>query len=169
MAWSRTGVSEIDSSLVTGETRPLAASVGTDVYAGTLNLSGTLRIRVRAAEEGTLLSEVQALLDKATENRSAYVQLADRAARLYAPVVHVTALVTFLGWLAFGIGWHDALIIAITVLIITCPCALGLAIPAVQVVASGALFRSRQFCSIPAMRWSGLRRWIRSSSTRPAR
>ena len=137
------GRSEIDSSLVTGETRPLAAGIGADVYAGTLNLSGTLRIRVRAAEEGTLLSEVQALLDKATENRSAYVQLADRAARLYAPVVHVTALVTFLGWLAFGIGWHDALIIAITVLIITCPCALGLAIPAVQVVASGALFRSR--------------------------
>ncbi|KAF0228011.1 MAG: Cu2+-exporting [Beijerinckiaceae bacterium] len=137
------GRSEIDASLVTGETRALAASAGTDVYAGTLNLSGTLRVRVRAAEEGTLLSEVQALLDKATENRSRYVQLADRAARLYAPVVHVTALVTFLGWLAFGIGWHDALIIAITVLIITCPCALGLAIPAVQVVASGALFRNR--------------------------
>ena len=98
----------------------LAAMPGADVYAGTLNLTGTLRIKVRAAEEGTLLAEVQALLDKATENRSAYVQLADRAARLYAPVVHATALLTFLGWLAFGIGWHDALIIAITVLIITC-------------------------------------------------
>ena len=137
------GRSEIDSSLVTGETRPLAAAPGADVYAGTLNLTGTLRIKVRAAEEGTLLAEVQALLDKATENRSAYVQLADRAARLYAPVVHATALLTFLGWVAYGIGWHDALIIAITVLIITCPCALGLAIPAVQVVASGALFRNR--------------------------
>ncbi len=137
------GASEIDASLVTGETRPLAAQAGTDVYAGTLNLAGTLRIRVRAAEEGTLLSEVQALLDRASENRSAYVQLADRAARLYAPVVHVTALATFAGWLAYGIGWHDSLIIAITVLIITCPCALGLAIPAVQVVASGALFRNR--------------------------
>lgn len=137
------GRSEIDSSLVTGETRPQAAAPGADVYAGTLNLTSTLRIKVRAAEEGTLLAEVQALLDKATENRSAYVQLADRAARLYAPVVHATALLTFLGWLAYGIGWHDALIIAITVLIITCPCALGLAIPAVQVVASGALFRNR--------------------------
>lgn len=137
------GRSEIDSSLVTGETRPAAVATGANVYAGTLNLTGTIRVRVSAAEEGTLLAEVQALLDKATENRSAYVQLADRAARLYAPVVHVTALVTFLGWLAYGIGWHDALIIAITVLIITCPCALGLAIPAVQVVASGALFRNR--------------------------
>lgn len=137
------GRSEIDSSLVTGETLPRAVASGADVYAGTLNLTGTLRIRVRAAEEGTLLSEVQALLDRASENRSRYVQLADRAARLYAPVVHVTALLTFLGWLAYGISWHQALIIAITVLIITCPCALGLAIPAVQVVASGALFRSR--------------------------
>lgn len=137
------GKSEIDSSLVTGETRPVPALAGTDVYAGTLNLTGTLKIAVRAAEEGTLLSEVQALLDKASENRSHYVQLADRAARLYAPVVHATAALTFLGWMLAGIGWHDALIIAITVLIITCPCALGLAIPAVQVVASGALFRAR--------------------------
>lgn len=137
------GKSEIDSSLVTGETRPVQAAAGTEVYAGTLNLVGTLKICVRAAEEGTLLSEVQALLDKATENRSRYVKLADRAARLYAPVVHATAALTFIGWMLAGIGWHDALIIAITVLIITCPCALGLAIPAVQVVASGALFRAR--------------------------
>jgi Cu2+-exporting ATPase len=69
------------------------------------------------------------------------VQLADRAARLYAPVVHVIAAATFLGWMAAGLGWQPALVIAITVLIITCPCALGLAIPAVQVVAAGALFR----------------------------
>lgn len=137
------GKSEIDSSLVTGETRPVPVQAGADVYAGTLNLMGTLKVEVRAAEEGTLLSEVQALLDKATENRSRYVRLADRAARLYAPVVHATAALTFVGWMLAGIGWHDALIIAITVLIITCPCALGLAIPAVQVVASGALFRAR--------------------------
>jgi len=137
------GQSEIDASLVTGETRPLIAAPGAEVYAGTLNLLGALTIRVRAAEAGTLLAEVQTLLQRATETRSVYVQLADRAARLYAPVVHVTALLMFLGWLAMGIGWHDALIIAITVLIITCPCALGLAIPAVQVVAAGALFKNR--------------------------
>lgn len=137
------GRSEIDASLVTGETRALAASTGADVYAGTLNLTGTLKVRVRAAEEGTLLAEVQSLLDRATENRSAYVQLADRAARLYAPVVHGAALATFVGWMLLGAGWHGSLIIAITVLIITCPCALGLAIPAVQVVASGAMFRNQ--------------------------
>ncbi len=137
------GASEVDSSLVTGETRPLAVGPGQDVYAGTLNLGAALKIEVRAAEAGTLLSEVQTLLDKASENRSRYVRLADRAARFYAPVVHTAAALTFLGWVLAGIGWHDALIIAITVLIITCPCALGLAIPAVQVVASGALFRAR--------------------------
>ncbi|MBO0759405.1 MAG: HAD-IC family P-type ATPase, partial [Bradyrhizobiaceae bacterium] len=64
------------------------------------------------------------------------------AARLYAPVVHATALATMLGWVALGASWHDAIITAIAVLIITCPCALGLAIPAVQVVASGALYRA---------------------------
>ncbi|MBV9287819.1 MAG: cadmium-translocating P-type ATPase, partial [Hyphomicrobiales bacterium] len=135
------GRSEIDQSLVTGETAPIEVSPGTKVYAGTLNLTAALRVRVQSAASGTLIDEVNALLAKAVEQRSSYVRLADRAARLYAPVVHVTALATFLGWLALGSGWQQALLIAITVLIITCPCALGLAVPAVQVVAAGALFR----------------------------
>src|SRR5262249_43380653 len=107
-----------------------------------VNLSGTLRIRVAAAATGTLLDEVTKLLDNAVKARSRYVRLAERAARLYAPVVHTTALATMLGWLALGASAHDAIITAIAVLIITCPCALGLAIPAVQVVTAGALFRS---------------------------
>src|SRR5262249_56892204 len=100
------------------------------------------RIRVAAAAKGTLLDEVTRLLDSAVQARSHYVRLAERAARLYAPLVHATALTTLVGWLAFGATWHDAIVTAIAVLIITCPCALGLAIPAVQVVAAGALFRS---------------------------
>ncbi len=135
------GRSEIDQSLVTGETMHVPAGTGTKLYAGTLNGYGTLRVEVGAAN-GTLLDEVMRLLDRAVEARSRYVRLADRAARLYAPVVHVTALATLLGWVLIGASWHDALVTAIAVLIITCPCALGLAIPAVQVVASGALFRS---------------------------
>ena len=135
------GRSEVDQSLVTGETRAVEIAPGAQVYAGALNLTGGLRVRVRSAATGTLLDEVNALLEKAVEQRSSYVRLADRAVRLYAPVVHLTALATFLGWLALGAGWEHALTVAITVLIITCPCALGLAVPAVQVVAAGALFR----------------------------
>ena len=136
------GSSKIDQSLITGETLPVKAGPGTAVYAGTLNLSGTLRVRVSAASEGTLLAEIARLLDNAVQARSRYVRLADRAARLYAPVVHATALLTMLGWVAVGASWHDAIVTAIAVLIITCPCALGLAIPAVQTVVSGALFRT---------------------------
>jgi P-type Cu2+ transporter len=136
------GRSRIDQSLVTGETAPVTASEGSMVYAGTMNVSGTLRVRVSTAAQGTLLDEVSRMLARALEARSHYVRLADRAARLYAPLVHAAALATVVGWLALGATWHDAIITGIAVLIITCPCALGLAIPAVQVVASGALFRA---------------------------
>jgi Cu2+-exporting ATPase len=136
------GRSKIDQSLITGETLPVKAGPGTVVYAGTLNLSGALRVRVAAASEATLLAEIGRMLENAVQARSRYVQLADRASRLYAPVVHAAALLTMLGWVAFGASWHDAIVTAISVLIITCPCALGLAIPAVQTVVSGAMFRT---------------------------
>src|SRR3954451_19650240 len=136
------GRSEIDQSLITGETLYANVERGSAVYAGSLNVSGTLRIGVSAASEGTLLAEITRLLGNALQARSRYVQLADRASRLYAPVVHVTALLTMLGWVFAGASWHDAVITAIAVLIITCPCALGLAIPTVQTVASGAMFRA---------------------------
>src|SRR5436190_7842802 len=136
------GTSEIDESLVTGETARRPVSAGAVIHAGAVNFSGTLTMRVTAAGSGTLLDEVERLLDKAVTARSRYVRLADRAARLYAPVVHATAALTLIGWLAAGASVHDSIVTAIAVLIITCPCALALAIPAVQVVASGALFRS---------------------------
>jgi Cu2+-exporting ATPase len=136
------GRSELDQSMITGETRHAAAAQGTTIYAGSLNMSGALRIRVSAAAEGTLLAEVTRLLDNALQARSRYIRLADRASRLYAPVVHAAALLTMIGWVLLGASWHDAMVTAIAVLIITCPCALGLAIPTVQTVASGAMFRA---------------------------
>src|SRR3954452_5787978 len=136
------GRSEIDQSLITGETLYVPAEQGTAVYAGSLNISGTLRVRVSAAAEGTLLAEITRLLDNALQTRSRYVRLADRASRLYAPVVHATALLTVLGWALIGASWHDAIVTGIAVLIITCPCALGLAIPTVQTVTSGAMFKA---------------------------
>ena len=136
------GRSSIDQSLITGETMHVSAEQGAAVYAGSLNISGTLRVRVSAASEGTLLAEITRLLDNALQARSRYVRLADRASRLYAPVVHATALLTVLGWVLMGASWHDAIVTGVAVLIITCPCALGLAIPTVQTVASGAMFRA---------------------------
>jgi Cu2+-exporting ATPase len=136
------GSSEIDDSLVTGETARHAVAAGALLHAGAVNFSGTLTMRVTAAGSGTLIDEVERLLEKAVTAKSRHVRLADRAARLYAPVVHATAALTVVGWLVAGASVHDAIVTAIAVLIITCPCALALAVPAVQVVASGALFRA---------------------------
>ena len=136
------GFSEIDESLVTGETLHRAAGAGATIYAGSINISGALTMRITAAGAGTLVEEVEQLLEKAIAAKSQTVRLADRAARLYAPVVHATAALTAIGWLVAGASLHDSIVIAIAVLIITCPCAIALAIPAVQVVAAGSLFRS---------------------------
>ena len=136
------GSSEIDESLVTGETLPRAVTANAAIYAGSINVSGALTVRVHAAGSGTLIDEVEGLLEKAITGKSRTVRLADRTAQLYAPVVHATAALTAVGWLVAGASLHDSIVIAIAVLIITCPCAIALAIPAVQVVAAGTLFRS---------------------------
>ena len=136
------GVSELDESLITGETARRKVKAGAAIYAGSMNFSGALTMRVTDANHATLLEEIERLLEKAASAKSRTMRLADRAARLYAPVVHLTAALTFVGWWLAGAGLHDAVVTAIAVLIITCPCSLALAIPAVQVVASGALFRA---------------------------
>lgn len=137
------GVTTIDKSLLSGETEPESVTQGSPVYAGTLNTGEPIQIRATAAGDDTVLAEIVRLVEDAEQGRSAYVRLADRAARLYAPVVHLLALATLAGWwLAGGATFHDALLTAVAVLIITCPCALGLAVPAVQVVASGQLMKA---------------------------
>ncbi|HYE51536.1 MAG TPA: heavy metal translocating P-type ATPase metal-binding domain-containing protein [Azospirillaceae bacterium] len=136
----RDGASDLDASLVTGETKPQAAVPGTRVFAGMVNLTAPLRLTVTASGEGTLLAEIVRLMEAAEQGRARFVALADRVARSYTPVVHTLALATFLAWITIGgITWQPALLIAIAVLIITCPCALALAVPAVQVVASERL------------------------------
>ena len=136
------GHSAVDEGLVTGETSPRDVDCGAAVYAGSVNGGGALTVNVIAAGAGTLVDEVERLLDKATAAKSRSVRLADRAARLYAPMVHTAAALTALGWLLAGASLHTAIVTAIAVLIITCPCAIALAIPAVQVVAAGQLFRA---------------------------
>ncbi len=137
------GKSEIDTSLVTGETMPRDIGKGDNVFAGTMNMSASVTIEVSKAAEDSLLADIVRLMEKAGQGQAKYVRLADRAAKLYTPVVHSCAALAFLGWFLIGaMAWQDALIISITVLIITCPCALGLAVPVVQVLASGRLMKN---------------------------
>lgn len=137
-----TGTSDLDMSLVTGETVPASATPGTRVFAGTANLTGALVVAVTAAGENTLLAEIVRLMEAAGQGRARFVQLAERIARLYVPVVHGLALTTFAIWYgALGTAWETALLHSVAMLIITCPCALGIAVPAVQVVACGRLLR----------------------------
>ncbi len=136
------GTSEVDRSLINGETLPVPVKSGTSVEAGSLNIAAPIKIRVTASGEDTLLAGIVRLMEDAEQSKSRYVTLADRIARLYAPVVHLLAAFAFIGWIFFAESdWQQALLIAVSVLIITCPCALALAVPTVQVVASARLFR----------------------------
>ena len=137
------GTSALDAALVSGESVPVDVAPGARVFAGMVNLGAPIRIRITAAGEHTLLSEIVRLVEAAERGRSRFIAIADRVARAYAPVVHLTALMTFVGWMLLGgLSWDRALVIATAVLIITCPCALALAVPVVQVVASTRLLRT---------------------------
>ena len=135
------GASDIDRSLLTGESIPDVALPGVRLSAGEVNLTGVLTVEVTAAGEDSSLHRMAELVAVAESGRSNYTSLADKAAALYAPGVHILALVTGLGWLAYSGDLRLSLNIASAVLIITCPCALGLAVPAVTTAASGRLFR----------------------------
>lgn len=137
------GASQVDVSLVTGETMPFWAAPGSALSAGGLNMSARLTLKATARVEDSLIAELARLMEAAEQNHSRFTRLADKAARLYVPVVHTAALAVFVYWWGFTEGgFMAALHNAVATLIITCPCALGLAVPATQVVAIGRLFRA---------------------------
>ncbi|MGC0223279.1 heavy metal translocating P-type ATPase [Pseudooceanicola nitratireducens] len=135
------GRSELDRSLLTGETLPVPAEPGTAVSAGEVNLTSPLLLRATAVGQDTSLHRMADLVAVAESGRSRYTSLADSAAKLYAPGVHILSALAFVGWYLYSWDVRTALNIAAAVLIITCPCALGLAVPAVTTAASGRLFK----------------------------
>ena len=136
------GTSEIDRSMLTGESLPAFAGVGGAVLAGEVNLTGPLDIRATAIGRDSALHRMAALVSIAENAKTRYTSLAERAASWYSPLVHILSFSAFGFWLwQTGGDVRFAINISAAVLIITCPCALGLAVPAVVTSASGKLFR----------------------------
>lgn len=132
----------LDAAATTGESVPRPFAAGDVLPAGAVNMGAAFTMVVSAAAQDGSLAAMARLLERAEQAKGRFVAIADRASRFYVPVVHAVAAVTFLAW--WGVldaPWQVALVNAVCVLLITCPCALALAVPAVQVVAVGSLFR----------------------------
>ncbi|MEM7766147.1 MAG: heavy metal translocating P-type ATPase [Pseudomonadota bacterium] len=139
------GCSDIDESLVSGESLPRQATSGQIVYSGSVNLGNALKGHALAAASDSLLADISRLLQAGEQRRSTYRKIADKAVSIYVPFVHLTALAAFTGWIIIGAPIRDAILIAVSTLIITCPCALALAAPVTQIVAASRLFREGVF------------------------
>jgi len=136
------GITDIDRSLVTGESDSIAITIGERVEAGALNLTGSIDIRAVSTAQDSFLAEMRKMMEVAENGRSQYVRIADRMAQIYAPAVHLLALITFIGWMIVSSGnFHTSTYTAIAVLIITCPCALGLAVPVAHVIGANRLMK----------------------------
>ncbi|MGR3568857.1 MAG: heavy metal translocating P-type ATPase [Pseudooceanicola nanhaiensis] len=131
------GASHIDESMLTGEPIPVAKSEGAPVTGGTVNGTGALRLRAEKVGRDTALARIVAMVEDAQATRLPIQSLVDQVTRWFVPAVLVAATLTFLGWLVFGPSLPAALTAAVAVLIIACPCAMGLATPTSIVVGSG--------------------------------
>ena len=137
------GRSDVDRSVVTGESVPQMVEKGSDIEAGTLNLTGAIDIRVIRDASHSFLAEVTRMMEVAEKGRGHFTRIADRMAQIYAPAVHALAALAFVGWMIATDGqWHTSIYVAISVLIITCPCALGLAVPVVHVIGARQLLKN---------------------------
>src|SRR6185437_12110443 len=136
------GTSAADESLVTGESLPVAKAPGDKVTGGSLNADGRLRIRIAAAGRDTTLSQIIALVENAQASKAPVQRLVDRVSAVFVPAVLTVAALTLVAWLATGASAEAAIISSVSVLVIACPCALGLATPTAIMVASGAAARA---------------------------
>ena len=131
------GHSSVDESMLTGESLPVTKSIGANVYAGTQNLDGLLKVRATGTGDRTQLAEIVRLTEQAQGTKAPIQRLADRISGIFVPVVLAVALVTFGGWWFFSGEFTGALVNAVAVLVIACPCALGLATPTAIMVGTG--------------------------------
>lgn len=135
------GASQIDESLITGESLPVAKQAGDRVTGGSVNGEGLLRVRTRAVGTETVLARIVRLVESAQAKKAPIQRLVDRVSAVFVPVVMGIAALTFAGWMLAGAGAETALLNAVAVLVIACPCALGLATPTAIMVGTGAAAR----------------------------
>ncbi|MCA3357515.1 MAG: heavy metal translocating P-type ATPase [Roseomonas sp.] len=132
----------LDTAAITGESLPRGFAAGAALPAGAVNMGAPFMLEVTAPARDGSLAAIARLLEAAEQSKGRFVSIADHAARYYVPIAHAIAGATFLlWWLGFGALWQEALVNAVCVLLITCPCGLAIAVPAVQVVSNGALFK----------------------------
>jgi Cu+-exporting ATPase len=137
-----TGRSDVDESLLTGESLPVTKAAGDQITGGSINGSGLLRARTRAVGEQSTLSRIIALVEHAQAKKPPVQRLVDRVAAVFVPVVLAVALAAFLGWWLIGGDMTAGVVAAVSVMVIACPCSLGLATPTALMVGTGAAARA---------------------------
>lgn len=136
------GSGALDESALTGESLPVDKTIGDKVIGGTINRSGYFKMEATAIGADTALAKIIALVDEATSSKAPIAKLADKVSGYFVPAVIGIAVLAAVVWLALGASWHFALTIAISVLVISCPCALGLATPTAIMVGTGRSAKS---------------------------
>ena len=131
------GSLSVDESMITGESLPVDKTVGDKVIGATMNVNGYIQIKVTHTSEETVLSQIINLVEDASSSKAPIAKLADKISGIFVPVVMSIAFITFIAWLVLGESFHFALTCAISVLVISCPCALGLATPTAIMVGTG--------------------------------
>lgn len=131
------GQSAIDESMITGESLPVDKSVGDKVIGATMNVEGYLKVRTTSVKGDSVLSQIISLVEDASSSKAPIARLADKISGIFVPSVITIAIITFIVWMVLGQTFHFALNCAISVLVISCPCALGLATPTAIMVGTG--------------------------------
>lgn len=135
------GQSDVDEALITGESLPVSKNVGDKVTGGSVNGEGLLHVRTGAVGAETTLARIIRMVESAQAAKAPIQRVVDQVSAVFVPVVLVVALLTFLGWMAYSGSWETALINAVAVLVIACPCALGLATPTAIMAGTGVAAR----------------------------